>query len=46
MMYKNEGKKKIENLKLQERLSYGYKKSNYFDAYFRAAFHIGDSYVV
>lgn len=26
MMYKNEGKKKIENLKLQERLSYGYKK--------------------
>lgn len=25
-MYKNEGKKKIENLKLQERLSYGYKK--------------------
>ena len=26
MMYKNAGKKKIENLKLQERLSYGYKK--------------------
>ena len=26
MMYKNEGKKKIENLKLQERISYGYKK--------------------
>ena len=26
MMYKNEGKKKIENLKLRERLSYGYKK--------------------
>ena len=25
-MYKNEGKKKIENLKLQERISYGYKK--------------------
>ena len=25
-MYKNEGKKKIENLKLRERLSYGYKK--------------------
>ena len=25
-MYKNEGKRKIENLKLQERLSYGYKK--------------------
>ena len=25
-MYKNEGKKKIENLKLQERIAYGYKK--------------------